>query len=333
MTEIRHSLRRGASRMVALAVVGIAALAASSAVAEPLPAWSAPILFGAGLTILGVALGDFVLRVLQPKVDASDAATRAVNRSDMPSAVVYLARTLLAIAIMFLMVGASRAEAPPVAALQYLPVLKRQQMEYWPAIPIPAALGAQIEQETCITLKHRMCWNPRAELRTSREQGVGLGQFTRAFRADGSTRFDAMSEIAAKHQALAGLSWSNPYDPVLQIRALILKDRDIFDLVRWAPDPRERLAFSLAAYNGGFGGVMSDRQQCKATHGCNPERWFGHVERTSLKAKTAVHGYGKSFFEINREYPRNILGPRLTRYLVLTDDDPISLEKNGRGAS
>ena len=46
-------------------------------------------------------------------------------------------------------------------------------------------------------------------------------------------------------------------------------------------------------------------------------KWFGHVEHTSLKAKTAVPGYGKSFFEINREYVRNVMVTRTVRYQCL----------------
>lgn len=329
-----ESLCRGAGRIFLLVAMAMGAMLLSGLVTDPLPAWLAPVLFGAGLTTLGVAVGDLVLRILQPRVDASDAARQAINFKSVPAAIVYAARVALAIAVMFLMATAARAAQPPEAALPYLPILKAEQDAHWPGMPLPPALGAQIEQETCITLRHRMCWNPRAELRTSREQGVGFGQFTRAFRADGSTRFDALTEIRQQHrEALAGMSWANPYDPVLQLRALVLKDRGIYELARFAEDGRERLAFMLAAYNGGWGGVLSDRQQCKATTGCDPSRWFGHVEHTSLKAKTAVHGYGKSFFEINREYPRNILGVRLVRYQLLAGDaPPAQTEKNGRAA-
>lgn len=94
------------------------------------------------------------------------------------------------------------------------------------------------------------------------------------------------------------------------------------DLRNWKaladiPVSGERLAMMLAGYNGGMGGVASDRRVCAATPGCDPSRWLGHAEHTSLKARTAVPGYGKSFFVTNREYPRNILFMRRARYLSL----------------
>lgn len=213
--------------------------------------------------------------------------------------------------------AASSSDLPP-RARQYLPTLREQIQRFWPDVPLASTLGGQTEKETCPSLKHRMCWSPRAELRTSREQGVGLGQLTRAFRSDGSTRFDALAEIRAAHpRELAGLSWDNRYDAVLQLRALVLKDRQDYRLVRGAATQLDRLAMMLAAYNGGHGGLASDRRVCAATPGCDTGRWFGHVEHTSTKAKAAVKGYGQSFFSINRGYVREILHVRRFRYLGL----------------
>lgn len=334
MNHIMESLCRGASRITLLAFVGVWLMFMSSVIGPPLPAWLSPVSFGFGITALGIAFSDFVMRVLQPRVDPSDAATRGVNHESMPAAIVYGFRTLFAIAVIFLVVTASRAETPPPAALKYLPTLAAQQHTYWPDMPMPPALGSQVEQETG-PCPGRTCWNPRAELRTHREQGVGFGQITRAWSASGALRFDALAELRQAHrQELAELTWANPYDPMLQLRALVLKDRDTFKRMAFASTTRDRMAFTLAAYNGGIGGVMSDRRMCAATSGCDPSLWFGHVERTSLKAKTAIKGYGKSFFEINRAYPRDILGPRMKRYQVLADVSPISLvEKNGQGAT
>jgi membrane-bound lytic murein transglycosylase MltF len=71
---------------------------------------------------------------------------------------------------------------------------------------------------------------------------------------------------------------------------------------------------ALAAYNGGLGGLAQDRRLCRATPGCDQSKWTGHVEKTSYKAKIAVKGYGKSFFEINREYVRNVMNIRKAKY-------------------
>lgn len=309
-----HSFLRGLPRAAALALLGNILLTLAAVWPETLGAIGAPIAFGLGLCLVGLAAGDLALRILQPHVDAQRAAEEAI-KGNVGAGLVYLGRCLLAGVILMLMVTASRAETAPPAAQTLLPILRAQQQEFWPQIAVPATLGAQVEQETCPSLKSRQCWNPRAELRTSREQGVGLGQLTRSFRSDGTTRFDALQEIVnAFPKQLAGLSWENRYDPVLQLRALVLKDKQGHDLIQGVPDPLERLAMSYAAYNGGLGGLNSDRRACAATPGCDPGRWFGHVERTSLKAKTAVPGYGKSFYEINREYVRNIMLIRSKRY-------------------
>lgn len=313
-----EAIRRGLPRIILLAAIGaanllVAHLPGIAGLTGGIMPILAPLSYGTGLVFLSLAAGDLALRILQPHVDAQRAAFQASEKG-----YVYLGRCILAAAILILMVTAARAESPPAAAVPLLPVLHAEQQAHWPAVPQASALGAQVEQETCITLKHRSCWNPRAELRTSREQGVGLGQLTRAFRADGSTRFDALGEIVKAHpQELAGLSWDSRFDPALQLRALVLKDRQAFELVLATASPLDRLAMTFAAYNGGAGGLASDRRACAATTACNPGKWFGNVERTSLKAKTALPGYGTSFFQINREYVRNILLMRRVRYLSL----------------
>jgi hypothetical protein len=318
------SLRRGMPRILLLAAIGLAWFAVSFA-PELLGvrggAWPTvvPIADAGGRVFLALAAGDLALRILQPKVDAQVAAQAAVDIHTTGPALVYLARNLLAAVILLLMFSATaRGAEPPTPALPLLPVLKAEQRAWWPDMPLASALGGQVEQETCISLKHRMCWSPRAELKTSREQGIGLAQLTRTWNKDGSQRFDALQELKDGHRAeLAGLSWESRYDPVLQLRALVLKDLQDYRLVRDAATAIDHLAMMLSAYNGGHGGLASDRRVCAATPGCDKSRWFGHVERTSNKAKTAAKGYGKSFFETNREYPRNILTVRRFRYLVL----------------
>lgn len=320
---ILKSVRRGLLRMVLLAGVGVLNLLVSYTpeifgLQGDLMALLAPLCYQTGRVFLGLAAGDLALRILQPRVDSQEAANAAMDIHTTGPGLVYIGHCILRGIILLLTVTAARAEAPPAAALPLLPVLKAEQRAWWPDMPLPSTLGAQVEQETCITLKHRMCWNPRAELRTSREQGVGLGQLTRAFRADGSTRFDALGEIVQAYPSpLAGLSWDNRYDATLQLRAVVLKGLQGYKMVLGAASTLDRLAMSKAAYNGGSGGLASDRRMCAATQGCDSRRWFGHVERTSAKAKVAVKGYGKSFFEINREYVRNVMVVRRVRYLSL----------------
>lgn len=316
------SLRRGLPRILVLLAAGVLLLLVAhlpelAGLTGGVMPTLAPVAFGFGLVLVGLAVGDAALRVLQPRVDAQAAALDAHRTGSVAAGLVYVGRCVLAAAILLLFVTSARADAP-AAALPLLPVLHAQQIAYWPGMPMPSTLGAQTEQETCPSLKSRSCWNTHAELHTSREQGVGLGQLTRAFRADGSTRFDALQEMVDAHpKDLAGLSWTNRYDAALQLRALVLKDHDGFQRILNTASPQDRLAMAFSAYNGGLGGVLSDRRMCAATAGCNPGIWFGNVERTSLKAKTAVPGYGASFFSVNRTYVVNVMRVRRVRYLAL----------------
>lgn len=211
----------------------------------------------------------------------------------------------------------------PTGAEKYLPDLIEAQQRVWPDAPTPAFLAAQVEQESCISLTHSKCWNPRAELKTKRENGIGFGQFTRAYRADGSIRFDVISELAATHESLRGWSWDKRYDPAYQLTAIVEMDKAIYRRQRNAATETDRLSFTLSGYNGGEGGVLQDRRLCANTKGCDPSRWAGHVENTSLKSRVAVQGYGKSFFAINREYVRLILDVRRPKYepYFRTDSD------------
>lgn len=197
---------------------------------------------------------------------------------------------------------------PPLATV-YLPILAVQIAMFWPDYPRPSEFAGQIEQETCVSLTSKRCWSPRAELRTSRERGVGLGQITK------TSRFDALAEMKQAHPTeLSGWSWDNPYDASLQIAALVLKDRDSWLKLGFAADHHERAAMMFSAYNGGLGGVLNDRRLCASTKGCDPTRWYGHVEQTSLKARLSAKGYGQSFFCINRTYPHLIMFKRADKY-------------------
>lgn len=196
---------------------------------------------------------------------------------------------------------------PPNATL-YLPVLAAEVATYWPDMPLPSALGAQVEQETCVSLKSKGCWNPHTELKTDREYGFGLGQITV------TSRFNVFTEVKALDPSLRAWAWEDRYNPHLQLRALVLKDKQGYKLITGARTETNQLAFAMAAYNGGMGGLNSDRRMCEATPGCDKGRWFGNVALTSLKQHTVTKGYGQSFFDINRGYVLSILINRRIRY-------------------
>ena len=225
---------------------------------------------------------------------------------------------LIALAIMFAalaMVFAPRAHAAelPPGFAKYGPVLKAEQRAHWPDHPDPAILAALVEQESCVSLKSPRCWNPGAKLKTSREEGAGMGQITRAYRADGSLRFDSLTALRDQYRTeLAGWSWANVYArPDLQLRALVLMSRDAARTFRGATD---WLAFGDAAYNGGPAGVKKERRACKLTKGCDPSLWFGHVERVCLKSRRPLYGT-RNACDINREHVRNVILVRRAKYV------------------
>ena len=248
------------------------------------------------------------------------AAYAEAMKGNVAAGIVYAALCLMA-AILFLavaVVGRANAAEPPAAARALLPVLHDEQIRLWPDHPAPAVLGALVEQETCPSLTHPKCWSPRAELKTSRELGFGLGQVTVAYRADGSERFNRRAELRREHRAeLAAWSWTARYDARFQLRALVLDNRSCYG---WASHlvgtGEEALAFCDAAYNGGRTGVLADMRVCGATPGCNPLRWFGHVEHTSTKSRARWQGYGASPFDINRTHVRNVMIVRRPRYVA-----------------
>lgn len=201
----------------------------------------------------------------------------------------------------------------PKLATLYIPVLLAQVTALWPEMPAPSMLAAQVEQETCVTLTSSKCWNPRAELKTAREYGFGLGQLTV------TPKFNNFEAAKTWDKSLARWQWSDRFDPKMQLGALVAYDRNLYRSIRFGATDTDRLAFMFSAYNGGLGGVLKDRALCDHTRGCNPDVWFGNVEHTSFRAKTAVTGYGQSFFQINRGYVANVVPPtsRREKYLFM----------------
>lgn len=255
-------------------------------------------------------------RALAEAVRGRDLA-QMVREGNIAAGIV-LAGLYIFTGLLFLAVAgyARAANEPPPAAVPLLPILKAEQLAYWPGHPAPAVLGSLVDKETCPSRLHRFCWSPHAELRTEREYGFGLGQKTVAYRADGGERFNAWRETRAREvAALAGWSWENRYDARLQLRAVVLDNRDCYRrLSRLVPDPDAVLAMCDAAYNGGEGGMLAERRQCAATPGCDPDQWFGHVEHTSTKSRVRWRGYGASAFEINRGHVRAVMIERRPRY-------------------
>lgn len=237
----------------------------------------------------------------------------------------FLGLCFVAAMLFFGMVSIARAAPPdpttfvPPACQQLAPIAHQEIEQTWPGMPRRSYLGALVEKESCIHLRHRNCCSTAARLKTSREEGAGLTQFTRAWGPDGRERFDALAEVKTLAPvALADLNWQTVYTRSdLGLRAALVKVKDCDTRLRrlgnfgWL----DRVAFCDAAYNGGFGGLAQDRRLCGLTPGCDPGQWFGHVERTSNKSRTPWQGYGQSSYEINRAHVRATVIERRPKYV------------------
>ena len=243
-----------------------------------------------------------------PEADAQNLFGKA-KESPVGAGLALVAMAIVLAALLGLFGRSAQAqtlsEIPPNAA-QYLPLAVTETTRHWPDVPTVAYAPSLIELESCITPTHKRCWSPTSELRTPREQGLGLGQLTRAWRADGSLRFDSLSDARRRFPQLRELSWSTLRDrPDLQIRTLVLMSRDTWEVLRVVSNPWDRLAMTDAAYNGGLGGLQSERRACQIASDCDPQKWFGNVERYCLKSKAALYA-GRSPCDINRHHVKDV---------------------------
>ena len=278
------------------------------------------LLLGLGAGLLGVAFAHLARKALHdyPEADMQRLFKKAGETSTGSGlALIALAIVFSALLISFVnkVHAADVRTYIPTGAKAYAPILQVEQAKFWATHPNPQQLAGLVEQESCLSLTHSKCWNPASSLRTSREEGAGFGQITRAYRADGSLRFDSLAGLRAQHAELREWSWSNVYQrPDLQLRAIVLMSRGNYQQInRLVTDPDNALAFTDAAYNGGMGGVQSDRRACGLKRGCDPQRWFGHVELTCTKSRAALYGQ-RSACDINREHVTNVIKLRSEKY-------------------
>lgn len=195
------------------------------------------------------------------------------------------------------------SETKMIAKAQpYFPTVLEALADLWPDMPVPSYIPAQIEQESL--------WNPKAELKTSREYGFGFGQFTI------TSAFNAFNEVKAMDKSLKSWTYADRFNPTMQIYAVVVKNRQNYrGCSPLMANAWESLACAAASYNGGYGGFTSDRRLCSNTKGCNPRIWWGNVENTSLKSRTKWNGYGASAFDINRQYPIQTLKVKRPKYV------------------
>lgn len=204
----------------------------------------------------------------------------------------------------------------------YKDVLYQEIDAVFPEFYIPPYFGALIEHESCISLTHSKCWNPRSELKTKRENGIGFGQITKAYNSDGSIRFDTLTTLVKTYpRELKGLTWTNIKDrPDLQLRAMILLWKSNYRLfINKGIDYLDVLAFSDASYNAGYGNVYKDMQVCKMKASCNPKIWFNNVNTTCTRNRI-IYG-NRSACDIMKHHVDDVLNNRLEKYLNAWTED------------
>lgn len=200
----------------------------------------------------------------------------------------------------------AQAQSLPGDAIKLLPALSAEIDQHWPALQPREFVPALIEQESG--------WRVNARLATAREFGCGLGQFTRAYNSDGSTRFDALAEARQLDASLAGWSWRDCYAVHYQLRAVVLKLRSNESRCRLLFDDDETVkACDAAMYNGGAGSIAKRIKLCSLNEGCDVRRWFSHLERQCPQSRVKAHGYGEDFCTINSKYPGRVFA-RMRKY-------------------
>lgn len=204
----------------------------------------------------------------------------------------------------------------------YKDVLYQEVDRTFPEFYVPPYFGGLIEHESCISLTHSKCWNPKAELNTKREYAIGFGQITKAYNSDGSIRFDTLMNLKRTYpKELSGLTWSNIKDrPDLQIRAMLLLWKDNYRLFNnKGIDYLNVIAFSDASYNAGYGNVYKDMQVCKMKANCNPKVWFGNVNTTCTRNKI-IYG-NRSACDIVKHHVDDVLNNNLDKYVEAWTED------------
>jgi hypothetical protein len=169
----------------------------------------------------------------------------------------------------------------PKEAARYRRQLIRE-VRYYMGLREPVSrFGAQVHQESG--------WRANAQSKYA----AGLTQFTPGTANDMARMYPKDLEGKA-----------TPLDPWWALRAMVLYMKRLRDgLSNFGEDAH---AAALVSYNGGGGWLLRERKACAEdadfdfpSSSCDPQRWFGHVERYCLRANWAC--------EENRAYPRKIL--------------------------
>lgn len=187
-----------------------------------------------------------------------------------------------------------------------------------------AYFAALIEHESCISLKSKRCWSPNSRFKTfwdkpknlrPREEGIGFGQLTRAWKRTGSLRFDTIKNLKRRYgKYLKDLSWKNVRQrPDLQLRAIMLLYRSNYINLPKSIDVFNRILFSDSMYNGGSRKFREERKICGLKANCDPKYWFGNVELINARGTRILYGK-RTAHMINRHHVKDVINNRFKKY-------------------
>lgn len=197
--------------------------------------------------------------------------------------------------------GETVAEGPPQSippgAYKYRTFLMQAWQYYFQLAQDPAIGFAQVHQESRFDCSA-----------VSPGGSLGCAQFLPATAEWVNKRLPA--EVRARCPVKAGC----PMDPRWALHAMVEYDWWLWSRSAWAQGDRERWGFTLTQYNGGGAVVNAERKACEGSRGCNPRRYFDHVERFCGSA-----GRSTASCNENRQYPKLILDfwrPMYQRWLA-----------------
>lgn len=176
--------------------------------------------------------------------------------------------------IAFAQLMLAHADTVPRDAVRYRLTLKREAQRIWGLNPPVATFAAQIHQESR--------WRADA---TSAVGAQGMAQFM-------PTTARWIGGI--DNQLAAG----DVHNPVWALRALVVYDKWLNDRIN-AVDDCNRMAFTLAAFNGGLGWVYRD-QALASSKGLDQLVWWSQTE-------TVNAGRNAANWQENRHYPQVII--------------------------
>jgi hypothetical protein len=182
--------------------------------------------------------------------------------------------------------------------LQWRGLFNQVLDEHWKTFNDRAMIAAQVEVESR--------WNPKANLKTAREEGIGFSQTTITYKADGTIRYNNFEEFRKRYKKqLSGWTYEDKFNPRFNLIALTLVNKTNYASIPMFKDA-DRVDAMVTGYNSGMGTILKAYSRCVKKE--NKEfcsRWLnGSQNYVALSKVSLGPKYGnRSPYDINKEYP------------------------------